>query len=282
MSTQTSGRPVEGSEGRPSRVAALWQSRRVRWGVAVVLDLLIVYVLWQVLSATGVLPSRFFPSANAVVERIGLLLTLPAFWAAVWATMQSWIIGLIIGCACGTLFGVLLGSSSRAYRFCRVVIELLRPIPPIVIIPIVLLVLGVTLQMKLLLIFQGIFWVTLLQAIYGVRGVDPVMLETAKTYGMSKLRRFFMVQLPGSLPFIVTGVRLAAIFALVVSIVAELVGGAAGLGNEILKAQSAGDDRTMYALILFTGLLGVVITAIFSALERFVLFWHPSQREVAQ
>src|SRR5699024_5546969 len=174
------------------------------------------------------------------------------------------------------------GYIYRANWFCRVLCALRLLFPPIVIIPSVLLVLGVSLQMKLLLIFQGIFWVMLLQAVYGVRGVDPVMLDTAQTYGMSRLRRFFTVQLPGSLPFIVTGVRIAAIFALVVSIVAELVGGAAGLGNEILKAQSAGDDRTMYALILVTGVLGVLITAIFSGLERFVLFWHPSQREAAQ
>lgn len=267
--------------GRSERAAALWRDRRIRFWAAIVIDLALVYALWEVLTATGTLSPRYFPRANAVVERIGVLLTLPTFWAALWSTVQSWLLGLVVGCACGTVAGVLLGSSERAYRFCRVVIELLRPIPPIVILPIVLLVLGVGLQFKLVLIFQGIFWVMLLQAVYGVRSVDPVMLETARSYGISKARRFFTVQLPGSLPFIVTGVRIAAMFALVVSIVAELVGGAAGLGNDILKAQSAGDDTTMYALILVSGALGVLITTSFSWLERRVLFWHPSQRERA-
>jgi len=264
--------------GRPEWLAALWRDRRVRFSAAIVIDLALVYLLWEVLTATGTLSPRYFPRANAVVERIGALLTLSTFWASLWATVQSWLLGLIIGVVCGTVAGVLLGSSDRAYRFCRVVIELLRPIPPIVILPIVLLVLGVALPFKLVLIFQGIFWVMLLQAVYGVRSVDPVMLETARSYGISRARRFFTVQLPGSLPFIVTGVRIAAMFALVVSIVAELVGGAAGLGNDILKAQSAGDDKTMYALILVSGILGVIITTSFSWLERRVLFWHPSQR----
>lgn len=267
--------------GGSERIAALWRDRRIRFLVAVVIDLVLVYVLWEVLTATGALSPRYFPRANAVIERIAVLLTLSTFWAALWATVQSWLLGLIIGCACGTVAGVLLGSSDRAYRFCRVVVELLRPIPPIVILPVVLLVLGVTLQFKLVLIFQGIFWVMLLQAVYGVRSVDPVMLETARSYGISKARRFFTVQLPGSLPFIVTGVRIAAMFALVVSIVAELVGGAPGLGNDILKAQSAGDDTTMYALILVSGVLGAIITTSFSWLERRVLFWHPSQRRLA-
>ncbi len=266
---------------RDSRVAALWRDRRIRFTAAVVIDIALVYALWEVLTATGALSPRYFPRANAVVARIAELLGQAAFWVTLWATVQSWLLGLVIGCVCGTIAGVLLGSSGRAYRFCRVVIELLRPIPPIVILPIVLLVLGVTLQFKLVLIFQGIFWVMLLQAVYGVRSVDPVMLETAKSYAIPPLRRFLTVQLPGSLPFIVTGVRIAAMFALVVSIVAELVGGAAGLGNDILKAQSAGDDTTMYALILISGVLGVVITTSFSWLERRVLFWHPSQREVA-
>jgi ABC-type nitrate/sulfonate/bicarbonate transport system permease component len=124
----------------------------------------------------------------------------------------------------------------------------------------------------------SLFWVVLLQAAYGVRGVDRVMLETAQSYGMSKMRRFFHIQLPGSLPYIATGIRIAAIFALIVSIVAELVGGAPGLGNQILKAMSAGDSRTMYALILLTGVLGVLITATFSWLEKRVLFWHPAYR----
>lgn len=267
---------------RARSAVPLWRRKRIQFAAAAVIDILIVYVVWQTLTMTGVLPQRFFPTANEVIARVGLLLTIPAFWTTLGATLESWVIGLIIAGVAGTVFGILLGSSDRAYRFCRVVIEILRPIPPIVILPLALLLLGVTLQMKLLLIVQGTVWVVLLQAVYGVRGVDQVTLETAQVYGISKLRRFFTIQLPGSLPFIVTGLRLAAIFALIVSIVAELVGGAPGLGNEILKAQSTGDDQTMYALILLTGVLGVLITAVFSALERTILFWHPSHREVTR
>ncbi|GAA3754029.1 aliphatic sulfonate ABC transporter permease SsuC [Microbacterium kribbense] len=259
----------------------LWRRRRVQFAAAVVIDLILVYVVWEVLSTTGVLPQRFFPDANSVIHRLGQLLALPAFWAVLGQTLQSWGLGLIIAGVSGTVFGILLGSSDRAYRFFRVIIEVLRPIPPIVILPLALLLLGVTLQMKLLLIVQGTFWVVLLQAVYGVRSVDAITLDTAQVYGISKVRRFLTIQLPGSLPLIVTGIRIAAIFALIVSIVAELVGGAPGLGNEILKAMSTGDNETMYALILLTGVLGVIITAVFSGLERIVLFWHPSHREVS-
>ncbi|HEX7382403.1 MAG TPA: ABC transporter permease [Nevskiaceae bacterium] len=255
---------------------------RVGFAIAVVIDLILFYVLWQVLTVTRVLPPRFFPTANAVLGRMGAVLVGSEFWITLWHTVESWGAGLIIGGVLGTLSGIVLGANDRAYRFCRVVIELMRPIPPVVILPLALLLLGVTLQIKLLLIFQGIFWIVLLQAVYGVRSVDKVMLETARVYGMSRTRQFFSIQLPGSLPFIVTGIRIAAIFSLIVSIVAELVGGAPGLGNDILRAMSAGDDRSMYSLILLTGVLGVIITAGFSMLERLILFWHPSQRKVSQ
>lgn len=277
MNAHQSG-PSATISGRPAFFATPWRHRWVQLVVAILIDVAIVYVLWQVLTTVGVLPERFFPDANSVGRRVWTLLQVSLFWVALGNTMESWAAGLVLSGAAGTMAGILLGSSDRAYRFCRVVIELLRPIPPIVILPLALLALGVTLQFKVLLILQGTFWLVLLQAAYGVRGVDRVMLETAQSYGMSKMRRFFHIQLPGSLPYIATGIRIAAIFALIVSIVAELVGGAPGLGNQILKAMSAGDSRTMYALILLTGVLGVLITATFSWLEKRVLFWHPAYR----
>jgi ABC-type nitrate/sulfonate/bicarbonate transport system permease component len=245
---------------------------------AVAVDAVLVYWLWQLLTATGVLPSRYFPHASAVLGRALSLIGLPAFWSVVSDTMQSWAIGLAIAVGAGTLLGILLGSSDRAYGFCQVVIEVMRPVPPVVLIPIAVLTLGAGLKMKLVLIVQGTIWIMILQAVYGVRAGDAVLLETARSYRLSAARRFLLVRLPSALPFIVTGVRICASFALIASIVSELVGGAAGLGNEILKAESAGDQQTMYALILLTGVLGLVINAVFTSVERRVLFWHPSQR----
>jgi ABC-type nitrate/sulfonate/bicarbonate transport system permease component len=246
--------------------------------VAVVIDVAIVYVIWEILSVTGILPGRYFPDANTVIGRFGYFLRLRVFWHVVGYTLESWAIGLVLASVIGTIVGIILGSSDRAYRFCRVVIEVMRPVPPIVLLPLILLVLGATLEMKLALILQGTLWLLILQAIYGVRAVDSIMLETGRSYGLSRRARFLHIQLPGSLPFIVTGIRIASIFALVVSIVSELIGGAPGLGNEILRAESTGDDPTMYALILATGILGVFITLAFGALERRILFWHPSHR----
>lgn len=246
--------------------------------VAIVVDVIIAYAAWNLLSATGILPERYFPSANTVLQRLGDMIFTAPFSNVLGSTMQSWAIGLSISIVTAIPLGIALGTSERAYRFCQVVIEALRPIPPVVLIPIALLVFGPTLEMKLLLILQATFWILLLQSIYGIRAVDPVALQSAHSMRLGHWLEFWMVRLPGALPLVVTGIRIAATFSLIASVVAELVGGAPGLGNEILKSESNGDQPTMYALIVVTGFLGIVVNVVFRQLERRLLFWHPSQR----
>lgn len=238
----------------------------------------VVLLVWELLSRTDVLPSRYFPPASSVLARVGQLVITPALWKVVGLTLESWALGLGIAVAIAVPVGVVLGSSDRIYGLFRVVIEVLRPIPPVVLIPLALLILGATLQMKLLLIVYGAVWPLLMQTIYGVRSVDPHTLEMARAYRLRPIQRFVQVRLAGATPYIATGIRISATLALIVSVVAELVGGAPGLGNDILLAQSSGANTLMYALIVVAGLVGVVIVMVFQRLERSILFWHPSQR----
>lgn len=241
-----------------------------------------VFVLWELLSRGEILPSRYFPPASAVLQTLAETVAHPAFWSVLGLTLQSWAAGLAIALLVGVPLGTLFGASDRAYRFCRVVIEVLRPIPPVVLIPIALLIFGASAQMKLLLIVYGAIWPLLLQTMYGVRGVDPMTLEMARAYRLTPWQRFLQIRLAGASPFIATGLRISATIALIVTIVAELVGGAPGLGNDILIAQAGGANELMYALILVSGVLGVAVNAVFLRLERALLFWHPSQRGEAR
>lgn len=256
------------------------RTRRLRLGglVAAGSGILAVFVLWELLSRTDVLPSRYFPPASIVLQTLSDAAVTPAFWTVIGLTLQSWALGLAMAAAIAIPLGVLLGASQRAYQFCRVVIEVLRPIPPVALIPLALLILGASMQMKLLLIVYGAVWPLLMQTIYGVRGVDPQALEMARAYRLRWWQRFFAVRLAGASAFIATGLRISATIALIVTIVAELVGGAPGLGNDILVAQASGADALMYALILVSGALGVAVVMTFQRIERALLFWHPAHR----
>jgi ABC-type nitrate/sulfonate/bicarbonate transport system permease component len=114
--------------------------------------------------------------------------------------------------------------------------------------------------------------------LYGVQDVDPVATDTARSFGFSRTRRLFRVTLPSAIPYIATGFRIASAVALILSVTAELVIGAAGLGRAINLARSGGNEELMYALILATGVLGLVLNQVFVWLERRLLYWHPSQR----
>jgi ABC-type nitrate/sulfonate/bicarbonate transport system permease component len=148
----------------------------------------------------------------------------------------------------------------------------------VAILPLVLLIYGTTLQMKLVLIAFGTVWPLLIQVLYGVRAVDPVVSDTARSFRMGRRRRVGLVVLPSAAPYIATGLRVGAVSALILSIVTELVGGAAGLGFEISRAELAADYPKLYALVLVSGLLGLALNALMEWPERRVLHWHPSQR----
>jgi ABC-type nitrate/sulfonate/bicarbonate transport system permease component len=116
------------------------------------------------------------------------------------------------------------------------------------------------------------------QTIYGVRDTDPVAIDTGRSFGLSKPARLYRITLPSAVPYIWTGVRLASTVALILAFTAELFMGTGGLGQEMNYVESFGLNDQLYALALAIGFLGIGIHLVFSALERRILHWHPSQR----
>jgi ABC-type nitrate/sulfonate/bicarbonate transport system permease component len=237
-----------------------------------------VLVLFDLLPRIGVLPRDHFPPISQTLETLADQLTTGRFWDAVWATVQGWALGLGIAAALAIPLGIVIGSSGLLYRAMRGLIEFLRPIPSVALIPLAILAFGTGLQSKVFLAAFASFWQLLVATLYGVQDVDPVATDTARSFGFSRTRRLFRVTLPSAVPYIATGFRIASAVALILSVTAELVIGAAGLGRAINLARSGGNEELMYALILATGVLGLVLNQVFVWLERRLLHWHPSQR----
>jgi ABC-type nitrate/sulfonate/bicarbonate transport system permease component len=136
----------------------------------------------------------------------------------------------------------------------------------------------VKIESTLMLVVYASFWQVLIQVLYGVADVDTVANNTAKSYGLGLWARVRWVVWPTALPYLMTGIRLAASVALILAITAELVIGSPGLGREIALAQSGGAIAPMYALVLATGLIGVLINLVMRFVEKKVLAWHSSVR----
>lgn len=238
-------------------------------------------VIWELVPTVGIVQARYLPPASEALIALGRDFGLADFWVAVGDTMMAWAIGLAMAIVAGGVLGLVIGMSGFLRRFTNSTIEFLRPIPSVALIPLAVLLFGVKIESSLMLIVYACFWQVLIQVLYGVSDVDQVAMQTAKSYGFSRIQRIKDVVFPTVLPYLMTGIRLAASVALILAITAELIIGSPGLGHEIALAQSGGAISGMYALILATGLLGVVINVVMRQIESRLLSWHPSIRAEA-
>ncbi|HSO92339.1 MAG TPA: ABC transporter permease [Arthrobacter sp.] len=244
-------------------------------GVAGILGFLLT---WELIPRLGIIDAAYLPPASEVIAALVVDFGLTAFWVAVGETMKAWFLGLLMAVAAAVLLGFIIGSSNFLRKATNSTIEFLRPIPSVALIPLAVLLFGVKIESSLLLIVYAAFWQVLIQVLYGVADVDMVANNTAKTYGLGRMARIRYVVFPTALPYLMTGVRLAGAVALVLAITAELVIGSPGLGREIALAQSGGAISGMYALVLATGLIGVLINMLMRFIEKKTLSWHSSVR----
>jgi ABC-type nitrate/sulfonate/bicarbonate transport system permease component len=235
--------------------------------------------LWQYVSVSGLISEQDLPAMTMTFQELWRMMHTQAFWTAFGQTVRGWALGLAIATALAVPIGILLGSSEFAGRAFRVPIEFLRPIPSAALIPLLFLTLGTTLRSEIFLAAFGAFWPLLVQTIYGVRDVDPVALDTARSFGIGRFERLYRIKLPSAVPYIATGLRISSAVSLILAFTAELFMGIPGLGQIMNVAESFGLTVQVYALALATGFLGLAIYVVFAALERWALRWHPSQRE---
>lgn len=267
----------EGAE-RASTRPQMARSPRARAWAQTWLGVVAVLVLAELLSRTEILPSRYFPPISSIVGVLVAQLGQHTFWAAVGHTMLGWVLGLGIAALLAIPIGVAIGTSRLRYRAVRVLIEFLRPIPSVALIPLAILLYGVGLESKVFLAVFASFWPIMIQTLYGMQDVDPVTVDTARVFGLSRSERLTRVIVPSAVPYIATGLRISSAVALILAVTAEIVIGSPGLGREINVARAGASHELMYALIIVTGLIGWGLNSLFSRVERRALHWHPSYR----
>jgi ABC-type nitrate/sulfonate/bicarbonate transport system permease component len=235
--------------------------------------------LWEVVSRTGLISQRDLPAMSTTVRALWTIVQTGAFWHQLLLTVRGWALGLGVATVLAVPLGIALGSSDFAARAFRVPIEFLRPVPSAALIPLLFLTLGTNLKSEVFLAAFGAFWPLLVQTMYGVHDVDPLALDTGRSFGLGKLERLYRITLPSTVPYIATGLRISSTVSLILAFTAELFMGIPGLGQAVNLAQSYGLTDQLYALALATGFLGVAIHVSVSLIERRALRWHPSQRD---
>jgi NitT/TauT family transport system permease protein len=257
------------SRARRAR-AARWRRRLT--GVAVFL------LLAEGASVTGVISPVLLPPPFSVLGRAAGLLGHATFLGDLAATVAAWAVGLVIAVVVAIPGGVLLASLPGVRTATRAVVEFLRPIPSVALIPLVALVLGIGLRMAVTLIVYAAVWPILVNTIYGLDDVDPLAEDTLRAFGFGQLAVIRLVSLPSAAPFIATGVRLASSIAIILDVGTGIVTGPVdgpGIGAFIANANSGGTDTGLVlAATVWAGVLGFVLNGLLALAERRLLPWH--------
>lgn len=263
----------------PRRMLEALMPNNLSINLARVVLIVCLIAVWQMASSFHLVSHLVLPSPFAVAGALAEHTwngDLPRAWLE---TSISWFVGLSISLVIGGILGLAIGSNRWALESTRFVVDFLRSVPAVTLIPLALLLYGASLKMKLTIIVFGCTWDMLVQALYAARQVDPVALDTLRAFNLSRYNAFRTLHLPSALPFLSTGVRLAAIHALLLSIGVELVGGVPGLGQELfLAGQQVNGMPTMYAYVGVAGISGVLLTEALTALDKKLLYGHPGYR----
>jgi len=197
-------------------------------------------------------------------------------------TLESYVEGLALAIGAGVVLGVVIGSSRILLSAVSVVIEFLRPIPAVAMIPLAILFLGLGVPMRRFVIAYAALWPILVNTIYGVRGSDRLLHDVARTSGVTRGGRLVRVALPAALPSIATGIRVSASIALLVGVTAEFVTGTGGIGSYMQRQQLAFQLPELYAAVVLVGCLGYAINVGLRLAQRRAIFWVGEDRAGAR
>lgn len=242
------------------------------WGLRLILVLGLLGV-WQLVSLNVGGVEAGLPGPVDEFKAIGPTFSESSSWDAVGRTLKAWLIGFSVAAAIGLVVGAILGASRVVDHASRPTIDFVRTVPPIAILPLGALVLGVNLELEVIFIVIGAVWPILIQTMYGVGAAEQGHVDMAKLLRMNHRRRMRFVLIPGAIPYIATGFRLSAVMAFLLAISVELLAGVQGVGSEIHHAQFAGQYTEMYLFVVVATLIGASIGTLFVAVEKRVKEW---------
>ncbi len=233
-------------------------------------------LLWELTSRSGLVRAEFLPPPSVVAVRLAVLAGDADFAADVLATVLAWAIAMGISVAIAVPAGLLLGSVPVLRSATRSLVEFLRPIPSVALIPLAVVLLGTGPATKITLAVYAAVWPILFNTIYALGELDPQRIETARSFGLGRAAILRRVALPSVAPFVVTGVRLAAAIALILVVSTELLAGGrgGGLGRFIDVSRSGGGAMdTVLAGAVVAGMIGYLVNVALEGAQRRWLGW---------
>ena len=256
------------TEDIPTIVRFPWSRVRPLIGVAIIIAILLVW------ARMGNVSKLFFPAPSQIAQTFMELLRDGTLHTNVLASTRRLLLGLLIGGGIGTVIGLLLGWSETLREIFDPIIAALHPIPKVSILPMIIIIFGIGETTKLIVVALSTFFPMLINTMAGVMMLNPTYFDVAKNYGMSRWNIFRQIIIPGSLPMMLPGLRIALNSALVLTIVVELITSLDGVGEMIGFAWRTLRTRELYATLCVIALLGILFNLIVRILTKVLIPWH--------
>ena len=241
---------------------------------------------WQLWASQA--HSSFFPPPSTIVARMyhlwfsgpaaHVFLT-PDATGNILPSLGRIFAGLAIATAIGVPLGIALGRSPAVTAYLNPLLQFARALPVVTMAPVFIVLFKIGTQMEVATIAFGTIWPILLNTIDGAASVDPVQLETARAFRLSRWERLVWLIVPAALPKTFAGFRLSLSLSLILMVFAELVGSSDGIGYEMSNATNSFDLTLLWSTIVLLGILGYLLNELLSGAERLVLAWHTANRE---
>jgi ABC-type nitrate/sulfonate/bicarbonate transport system permease component len=236
--------------------------------------LVVLGMVWEAAGRGGWIHPLFFPPLSRILATFFAIIASGEIFPHLAVSLWRAAVGYALAAVVAIGLGVVMGYWRRAYEAGEITIELLRAVPPPVMIPVAMVFFGIGDATKVFTIFFTCSFPILVNTIDGVRGVDPVLIRTARTFGLSGPQIVGKVILPAAAPLIMTGLRIATAIALILVVVSEMIGATSGIGYFILGSQRSLQVTRMYAGLLVLALLGYAVNRAFLLVDARLMAWH--------
>jgi len=239
---------------------------------------LLLLLLWWALTLNST--SFYVPKPGQLYETFIEVWFSERFLDDVVPSVVRFLVGVGLAIFLGIVIGLVVGRNRWLRSLTEPVFEFFRALPPPVLVPVLMLLVGINDQMKIAVIISGAIWPVLLNTVEGVRSVEPTLKDTCATYGIRGVAQVRYLVLPSAGPQIMAGVRQCLSIGLILMVISEMFASSSGLGFTIVQFQRSFAVPAMWSGIVLLGLIGVLMSFLFQITERRVLRWYHGQREV--
>lgn len=236
--------------------------------VAGLVPLLLLLVTWQLVGSPN---SPFFPAPSSWWPALFTRGQGDAILPAIIDTLRTFALGLTAATLTGTALGLIVGRSRTLDRALSPTLEFARALPPAALVPVATLLMGFDESMKVTVVAAAALWPISLNTRSGVRELDEVLLDTARSLRLTRTRRLFSVLIPSVMPWVVLGIRVATPIALVITLLVEYLTAVNGVGALVSEAQRTFQPARVYALIVIAGLISLAINGVVRFGEKSVM-----------